>query len=89
MTMPWTEYVIRRRAEGWSWGWELNDQLKTDPAMQPPVADARMPHPSATMSRATSTGPILLPPLAKGSDDVTAADDDERRAGPGADHPAP
>jgi len=87
MTIPWTEYVIRRRAEGWRWGWQFNEQLKTDPAMQPPVGEPFVrTHEPSDLDRPYP----LLPPLAKGSDDVdTAADDDERRAGAGADHPAP
>ena len=39
MPETWDEYVIRRRAEGWRWGWESNDQIKTDPAMQPPIGE--------------------------------------------------
>ena len=71
MTMSWTEYVIRRRAEGWRWGFELNHQLKTDPAMQPPVADARMPHrPRDHEPSDLDRSYPILPPLPKGSDDA-------------------
>lgn len=36
MSETWAQYTARRRAEGWRWGWELNDQIKTDPSMIPP-----------------------------------------------------
>jgi hypothetical protein len=39
MTETWDEYVIRRRKEGWRWGWLDNDQIKTDPAMLPPIGE--------------------------------------------------
>ena len=80
MAMTWTEYVIRRRAEGWRWGWQFNEQLKTDPAMQPPVADARMPHRPRDHEPSDLDRPYpILPRQREGADDVsTAADDDER-----------
>ena len=72
MAIPWTEYVIRRRAEGWRWGYELNEQLKTDPAMQPPVGE-----PFARDREPSDLDPPypLLPPLPKGSDDVSTGPD--------------
>jgi hypothetical protein len=39
MAETWDEYVIRRRKEGWRWGWLSNDQIKTDPAMLPPIGE--------------------------------------------------
>jgi hypothetical protein len=39
MTETWDEYVIRRRKEGWRWGWLDNDQIKTDRLMLPPIGE--------------------------------------------------
>jgi len=29
----WLDYIRARASEGWRWGWEYNQQLKTDPLM--------------------------------------------------------
>jgi len=91
MTMPWTEYVIRSRAEGWRWGWTYNQQLKTDPAMLPPIGEPFVrTHEPSDLDRPYP----ILPPLPKGTDNVSPDEHEARAlehrdAGSGAVDPAP